>query len=166
MSEWLHDQVVDARRRFVPVAAAAGYDLLPDKIRLDVRAAPHKTGRLPRHSMAIYSFWMDRRACKVGLVSPNNAARFENHHYSPNACGSTLARSIKAQPHRLGLDACPENYRAWMEANLSRADIILPASWGQPVLKLLEVFLHARWRPIYEGRAWSGYLDSLPPPQL
>lgn len=156
----------DAKARFVEAAILAGYRVDPEEIRVQVLAAPHKQTSLPRGAMALYSFWQGARACKVGIAGPNDEARFRHQHYSPDSCGSSLARSIRQAPERIGLEAAPANSRAWMEGQLGRINFTLPAAWEQPVLKLFEAFLHARWRPIYEGRTWKGFEHALPPPDL
>ena len=163
---WLELAAYDAKARFLEMALLAGYRLDPEKIGVQVLAAPHKQTSLPPGTMALYSFWLGQQACKVGIASPNDDARFRHHHYSPNSCGSSLARSVRNAPQRIGLKAPPTDSRAWLERQLSRINFILPAAWGQPVLKLFEAFLHARWRPAYEGRAWKGFEDALPAPDL
>ena len=39
----------------------------------------------------------------------------------------------------------------WIERETSRVNILLPSTRGKKLLSLLEIFLHVRLRPKYEG---------------
>ena len=161
---WLAAIGTAALNDFVRVAEIVGYELDVDQLIVEASPAPHKRSALPARRMAIYSFWHGKKALKIGLASPNNDARFRYHHYSPGTCVSNLSLSIRDHYAELGLLAPPERYRTWIEAEIGRIDFLLPAEWGQPIGRLLESYLHARWRPRFEGRAWMGYGEALAAP--
>lgn len=163
---WLEDVATIAVRDFVKVAQITGYNLDLRQISFEALPAPHKRTALPPSRMAVYSFWLADKVLKVGLASPNNDARFRFHHYSPGTGVSNLSKSIQANLLEFGLSEPPKSYRSWIEAHLARLDFLLPAAWGQPVGRLLEAYLHARWRPRFEGREWKGFSESLPEPNF
>lgn len=165
-SDWLALIGEAAKSDFIAIAKIAGYELDDRCLKVEPGPAPHKRRALPPSNMAVYSFWRGKEALKVGLASPNNDARFRFHHYSPGTSNSNLARSISVRFGELGLVAPPTDYRAWIELETGRIDFLMPASWGQPVARLLEGYLHARWRPRFEGRVWSGNSDTLPAPHF
>lgn len=164
--EWLKTMGEAAARDFIQIAAIAGYDLSIGELYVEVNPAPHKRTGLRPCFMAVYSFWRDKEALKVGLASPNDDARFRYHHYSPGTSPSNLARTLKYRFAELGLSAPPLQYRQWIERETGRIDFIMPAGWGPPLAKLFEAYLHARWRPRFEGRAWKGCPDTLPAPDF
>lgn len=106
--------------------------------------------------MAVYCFFLNGTALKVGMAGPNSNARFRSHHYGHSRAGSTLARSILKYPGKIGIGpALADSVGDWIKNNTDRVDLLLPSSWGRPMLSQLESFLHARWTPIYEGTVAS-----------
>ena len=82
----------------------------------------------------------------------NSGARYTSQHYNPKSAGSNLARSILLNPERAeatGVDA--STVGPWIKENTDRVNLLAPASFGLPMLSLLEAFLHVRWKPIFEG---------------
>jgi hypothetical protein len=147
--------VADALADFSQVAAIAGIDVPLNQIRRQILSKPHKARTLPLGQMAIYAFFLDGRALKVGKVGPNSGPRFTYQHYSGSA-QSTLRGSILSNPNRIGATALtPETAGEWIRAHTDRVDLLIPATYGIPFLSLLEAFLHVRWNPIFEGRLES-----------
>jgi hypothetical protein len=102
--------------------------------------------------MAVYAFFLNDRALKVGKVGPNSGPRFTYQHYSGSAL-STLRRSILANQGKVGASGLDEKSRAdWIRENTDRIDVLIPAHFGIPILSLLEAFLHVRWNPMFEGK--------------
>lgn len=163
---WLAEVANAAVQDFVRISAVIGYEIDLDRIVIEVSPAPHKRGPLRAHHMGIYSFWWRLEALKVGLASPNNNARFRYHHYSPGTSGSNLALSLSRCFEEFAQSEEAVNYRSWIETEVDRIDFQMPAEWGQPIGRLMEAYLHARWRPRFEGRAWKGYHESLPAPPI
>jgi hypothetical protein len=137
---------------FASAAVTAGTEWNVNKIRIEVAPKPHRPSDLPIGRMAVYSFFLNRQALKVGIAGPKSGARYRSQHYNPNSAQSTLAGSILKQPKKVGIVAISaSSVGDWIKANTDRINILLPASYGKPLLSQLESFLHARWKPIYEG---------------
>jgi hypothetical protein len=127
----------------------------PVTINTEVLARPHVPPPfLPLDTMAVYAFFLDDQALKVGMVDRNSEARYTYQHYSPGAAPSTLAKSILARPEAVGApDLHPSSVGDWIRINTDRVNFIIPASNGRPIAALLEAFLHVRWHPTFEGRS-------------
>ena len=70
---------------------------------------------------------------------------------------SNLARSILADPARVGTAGIDElNVGDWIRQHTDRINLLAPASLGDPMLSLLESFLHVRWKPLFEGKGEAG----------
>jgi hypothetical protein len=143
-----------ALRDFAKVSTLTECDIT--KIKIDLAPKPHKRSGLPKERMAVYCFFLSGKALKIGIAGPNSDARFRSQHYNPNSVGSNLAKSILTRPERMGIplpSLSPDTVGGWIMTYTDRLNFLLPASYGKPTLSQLEVFLHARWKPIYEGRA-------------
>ena len=104
--------------------------------------------------MAVYAFFLNGQALKVGKVGPKRAARYTSQHYNSASAKSTLARSILNNPGKMGAaELNPANVGSWIKHNTDRVNLLLPVTAGAPALSLLEAFLHVRWKPTFEGRA-------------
>jgi hypothetical protein len=57
--------------------------------------------------MAVYCFFLDGRALKIGIAGPNSDARFRSQHYNLNSARSTLAGSIFKYPTKNRPPRCP-----------------------------------------------------------
>jgi hypothetical protein len=124
-------------------------------IKIDLALKPHKPSGLPKESMAVYNFFFSGKALKIGIAGPNSDARYRSQHYHPDRAGSNLAKSILTHPERMGIPLPalgPDTVGGWIKTYTDRLNFILPSSCGRSVLSQLEVFLHTRWKPIYEGR--------------
>jgi hypothetical protein len=148
----LGDLISDALKDFGQVAALARATFPLDQLRFEILGKPHRAKALPLGEMAVYSFFLNERALKVGKVGPNSGPRFRYQHYTGSAL-STLSGSILSNQGRvgaLGLDR--KTAGDWIRSNTDRIDVLMPATFGIPILSLLESFLHVRWNPLFEGR--------------
>jgi hypothetical protein len=150
----LKQLVREALTDFREVAGLAGSSFSVESIEVQIASKPHKPPRaLPPGKMAVYAFFLNGRALKVGKAGPKSAARFASQHYSPLSANSNLAKSILANASALGISKLDESsVGEWIRAHTDRANLLLPASAGIPILSLLESFLHVRWKPVFEGR--------------
>jgi hypothetical protein len=149
------DQVVaNALRDFRTVATLADADFLADCIAVQIFRKPHESPKtLPDGNIAVYAFFHNGQALKVGKAGPNSKARYTSQHYSTGAATSTLARSIVNNAAKIGISEVHEGIvAAWIRSNTDRVNLLLPSAVGDPMLSLLESFLHVRWKPIFEGR--------------
>ncbi|BBU60388.1 hypothetical protein MSC49_03230 [Methylosinus sp. C49] len=148
----LEDLVSNALADFREVARLAQVDASLGQINPQILPKPHKARTLPVGNMAIYAFFLEGRALKVGKVGPNSGPRFTYQHYT-GAAQSTLHRSILANREKVGavgIDA--ETAADWIRNHTDRIDLLIPASFGLAFLSLLEAFLQARWKPLFEGK--------------
>lgn len=138
---------------FRKVVALAGVSLPPSALSFETLPAPHKPpAALPSGKMAVYVFVWNDHCLKVGKVGPKSQARFTSQHYNPASSNSNLAKSLVAGHWKLGLSGITDsNAGAWIKANVDRANFLLSAECGIPVLTLLESFLQCRLKPVFEG---------------
>jgi hypothetical protein len=143
----------DALDDFAAVATAAAIPCDVSHIAIDLAPKPHKPSGLPSGRMAVYCFFLNGRALKIGVAGPNSDARYRSQHYNPNSAQSTLARSLLTKPEKAGIPVLRSNFVGdWIKANTDRINFLLPATFDRSVLTRLELFLHGRWLPVYEGR--------------
>jgi hypothetical protein len=151
------EMIAAALDDFASATKLAGFECDAQKIWVNIAPAPHRPSGLPAGRMAVYCFFQNGRALKVGIAGPKSGARYRYHHYSPTRANSTLAASILKHPDKIGITAIPADATGdWIKANTARINLLLPASCGKAMLSRLESFLHARWTPIYEGPAVAG----------
>lgn len=125
----------------------------PDGITTEIWLKPHKPKGLPPGKMAVYAFFLNGQALKIGKAGPNSDPRYRSQHYSPKRAQSTLAGSILKGPAMIGAtDVNDLNIGDWIKQHTDRINFLLPASLGKHRLSLLETFLHDRWTPLFEGR--------------
>jgi hypothetical protein len=151
---YLQARVEDALTDFCAAAMLAQIGLTRDNLTVELLPAPHKAPTiLPAGMMAVYAFFLDGVTLKVGKVGPNSQARYTSQHYNAGSAPSTLAASIMKRPSLLILEAVDSTaLGALIKARTDRVNILLPASFGDGPLSLLEAFLHCRWKPVFEGR--------------
>ncbi len=126
----------------------------PDGITPEIMPRPHKSKGLPVGKIAVYAFFLNGKALKVGKVGANSDARYRSQHYNPKSAGSNLARSILKDPAKVGAIGIDErNVGDWIKQHTDRVNLLLPETLGKHRLSLLESFLHDRWKPLFEGRS-------------
>jgi hypothetical protein len=143
--------VSSALKDFGQVAALAGVTVPLNQVCTEILGKPHKAKALPFGKMAVYSFFLNGRALKVGKVGPNSGPRFTYQHYTGSA-QSTLSGSILSNPMKVGASGLDtKTVGDWIKAHTDRVDFLMPATFGIPILSLLEAFLHVLWNPMFEG---------------
>jgi hypothetical protein len=153
MSTWRRE-ITDAVSAFTKVSRLAGTPIRRDQIEMVLLSAPHLAPtRLPEGKIAIYGFWGDGEWLKIGMAGAKTKARYTSQHYNMGSAPSTLAGSI-ARDSRMtaiaGSDKAALN--AWVKASCHRANILIDAAHGVPLLALFEAFLHVRLKPRYERK--------------
>jgi hypothetical protein len=117
---------------------------------LGVSHAPPKT--IPEGKMAVYSFFYNRRALKVGKAGPKSKAGYTTQHYSAGSAPSTLAASLERKPELVGLVTSDlADSKQWLNQNTQRVNFIIDSGLGADALNLIEAFLIAKLSPVYEG---------------
>jgi hypothetical protein len=149
------DQLVSEAVGDFRKAAALAYAEIPaDGFTIEILAKPHCAPRtLPAGHGAVYAFFQDGRALKVGMVGHKSVARYTSQHYNHASAPSNLAKSILTHAAKVGaFGITPISVGDWIKTNTDRVNILLPAASGLSMLSLLESFLHVRWKPLFEGR--------------
>lgn len=153
------------REKFLQAASLAGLPALQGALTHNRLAAPHAPPRLPQGKCGVYVFSLSaaygqtcpagpNRVLKVGRAGPNSFSRFQYHHYSTTAAGSTLAKSLVSGrilwPY-LGIEQLSkDNVRAWLCKNTERDHFMLDAV-DAAALTRLELFLRGNLGPVFEG---------------
>ncbi len=134
---------------FHQVAKIGGVDLPTGAIGVECLPKPHTPSALENGKMAVYVFVLDEQCLKVGKAGPNSGARYKYQHYSPKNSKSNLANSLLTCPD------FPQLFEAdignWIKHNTDRINFLIDASYGIPVLNLLEAFLQCKLKPKFEG---------------
>ena len=153
--ETIRQTVLEALTDFAKVAALANAEFSVEAISIEVALRPHEPPKhLPGNRMAVYVFFLNGQALKVGKVGPKSNARYTSQHYLPGSAKSNLARSILLNPARIGaVNVDSVSVGNWIKQNTDRVNLLLPAVMGDSMLSLLESFLQVRWKPLFEGRS-------------
>lgn len=149
----LNNLVAESLGDLCSAIRSAGVEIREADFEIDVRPAPHRPpSNLPYGRMAVYAFFHGPSCLKVGKVGAASGPRYTSHHYHSSA-PSTLAKSLTKQPGAVGLTVMDAvGVGTWIKQNACRANLLLPASFGLPVISLVEAYLHVRWKPAFEGR--------------
>lgn len=148
---------------FIQVAALAGIIITAQDVEYEILPAPHtRPKKLPVGKMAVYVFCTADKCLKVGKVGMKSHARFTSQHYSPGSAKSNLAKSLLNDKTSVGVsslffladdvtDLSENNVGTWIAQNTTRYHFYLDEARPRLLLSLLEVFLHCRLQPIFEG---------------
>lgn len=152
MNDWQRE-MEDALKDFVTVADLAGEPIMLDELIVEFLPAPHQPpSSLPSKKMAIYAFWWNNEWLKIGQVGPKSNARYTSQHYTGSAM-STLVGSLASDPDMEKIDGFNKhNPGDWIRKSTCRANVLIPVERHKRLLTLLEVFLHMRLKPRYEGK--------------
>lgn len=138
-------------------AANAGFNVNPNALTLlrwNAGLQTHIPLALPANSAAVYIFKWNDNYLKVGKAGPNSNPRYQSQHYSVNANGSTLAKTLRDEPefHAM-VGAYPDtNWGEWIKENTTRFNIIIPANLGPKFLHFIEAFFILKCNPLFEDR--------------
>lgn len=149
----LAELIAEALADFAKAAGLADPKFIAGNITIEILPKPHQQPKKqPSGKMVVYAFFRNGQALKVGKVGLNSGARYTSQHYNPNSSRSNLARSILLNPERAGATGVDAStVGPWIKVNTDRVNLLAPASFGLPMLSLLEAFLHVRWKPMFEG---------------
>lgn len=140
---------------FRRVCEIAGVELSTEDISYEVLDKPHKPpSRIPPDCMAVYMFFYEGKALKVGKAGPKSQARYTSQHYNPKSAPSTLAASLLKGSDSIGVSGLTaENVGTWIKQHTDRINFRLSTKQEIFVLTLLESFLQCRLKPVFEGFA-------------
>ena len=137
----------------VEVLRLGGITCKDGDIEIEDLGVPHQPPKtIPKGKMAVYSFFYNGRALKIGKAGPKSKARYTSQHYNAGSALSTLAASLENKPEEIGLvKSDVENSKDWLKQNTQRINFIINSQLGVNVLNLIEAFLIAKLSPVYEG---------------
>lgn len=140
---------------FRKVAALADTTFSVDSIILEITRSPHQPPKgLPAGKMAVYAFFLNGRTPKIEKAGPRSNARYSSQHYNTKSAVSNLARSTLANTVKVGaIGADGSGISDWIKGHTDRVKLLTLPSFGDPMLSLLESFLHVRLKPMFEGGA-------------
>lgn len=133
------------------VSSVLGKPISKDKYVIFDRGTPHKPRALPNGMMGIYTFMYEGQFLKIGKAGPNSGSRFLTQHYNPKSAKSTLAASLLEDEKMRDIGITKSNVGEWIKNNCRRIDILIDAELGIFALELIEVILHYKYEPVYEG---------------
>ncbi|MBD5643893.1 hypothetical protein HYH96_08275 [Clostridium botulinum] len=133
------------------VSSVLGKFIDKEKYQIVDRRMPHQPKSLPQQKMGVYTFWHNGKFIKIGKAEPKSNPRFESQHYNPKSSKINLAASILSDERMKDKDITENNIGDWIKNNCRRVDILLDSDLGIFSLELIEVALHYKYEPIYEG---------------
>jgi len=137
----------------VKVLHLSGVPYEDGDIEIEDLGVPHEPPKsIPEGKMAVYSFFYNGKALKVGKAGPKSKARYTSQHYSAGSAPSTLAASLENKPEEIGLSKSDvSNSKEWLKEHTQRINFIIQSKLGVDTLNLIEAFLIAKLSPVYEG---------------
>lgn len=150
MNRW-SEQMQECVHAFDQVAQLAGVVMEPGVISVECLPAPHVSRALPRGKMAVYGFWGDGEWLKIGIAGNKSGARFTSQHYKIGRARSSLALSLSQDARMAAVpEFAADDPGTWIRNHCHRVNLLLPETYGRPLLALLEAFLHVRLNPRHE----------------
>lgn len=132
------------------LSAKLGYPILPSDYVVEDLCCPHTwPKRLPKGYIAVYLFFEENTALKIGKANAKSKARYTSQHYRINTTKSTLAKSLMNDPTRHFHDAA--DVKNWMLSKLRRINVLIKEEKGKAATELVEAVMHYAFRPTYEG---------------
>lgn len=115
----------------------------------EFEAGPHTRPTPLRNQRAVYLFFRGQEWLRIGQTGYSQ--RFTSQHYGTKRANSTLAADVWNNRVQFGFDGEEERIDGWMLENFGRANIRIPAEYGDAMTRLLEAFLHLHLNPTFEG---------------
>src|ERR1700722_10926655 len=128
----LRSNIAEALSDFRQIAALAHAEFLSDTITVELSESPHRPpSSLPSGKQAVYAYFWNGQALKVGKVGPKSTARYTSQHYNPRSAQSTLAGSRHNNPGKIGLQSLDiDEAGAWIKQHTGRVNLLIPANLG------------------------------------
>lgn len=127
-----------------------GFPISKNDYKIEDLGIPHNMPKLQKGKCAVYMFFYNDLALKIGKVNEKSNARYSYQHYGFNA-KSTLAKSIVSDKNFLSEHVNSSNVSEWIKSHTRRIDIIVDVKCGDAAVELIEAIMHYRFRPRYEG---------------
>ena len=97
---------------------------------------------------AVYMFFHNDKALKIGIAGSKSNARYQSAHYHYNEKDkSTLAKSLCEDKNT---NINKYNCNNWIKNNTYRINILLKSNYDKNTLKTIESIFHAEFKPKYE----------------
>jgi len=147
----MKELVKEIEKLIIDSSQIIGKPILKNNFQIIDRGCPHRQPQsLPSNKMAVYMFKYNNIFLKIGKANKKSNARYVSMHYCFSA-PSTLAKSILKDKDNYPSELNENNIKDWMLKNLQRIDILIDANLGYFVLEFIEVILHYKYQPKYEG---------------
>ena len=137
------------------LSARLGYPIKREDYSIEDLGCPHKPTQLPEGKCAVYMFFYQGEALKIGKANMNTKARFTYQHYGFNAM-STLAKSMVADEQFIKMGVTKDNAGNWIKEHTQRVNILVNERCGSAATELIETIFHYQCRPRYEGALKGG----------
>lgn len=137
------------------ISAKLGFPINREDYEIQDLGCPHKISQLPEGKCAVYMFFYQGMALKIGKANIKTKARFTYQHYGFNA-NSTLAKSIVADERFVQMGITRDNVGDWLKAHTHRINILINEKCGAAATELIESVFHYQLRPCFEGALKSG----------
>ena len=146
-------EIQSIMKNFMQIANLSGIDISKDNLTSEIMGCPHEPPTdLPKGRVAVYVFCHNKKCLKVGKAGPKSKPRFTYQHYNPGGASSTLADSLLKYQSNIGLDALTKkNVGNWIKTNTYRFNLFLNAKKNRFTWNLLEAYVQARLKPVFEG---------------
>jgi len=137
-------------------ALLAGFNVNPNDLALlqwDAGNQTHIPCALPVNTAAVYIFKWNNIYLKVGKAGPNSNARYQSQHYSVNANGSTLAKSLQNEPEFHAMVGAINDtiWGEWIKENTIRFNVLIPRDLGEKFVHFAEAFFILKCNPMFEN---------------
>lgn len=144
------DEIIKIMQDVESLSSLLGYPIDSSDYFIEDLGCPHEPSNLKSGYGAVYMFFYNSQALKIGKANANTRNRFKYQHYGFKA-PSTLAKSVCADEQFKALGVNQENVRDWLKNNTRRINIQITGKDIEAVTELVEAILHYKFRPRYEG---------------
>lgn len=143
-------QIEEIMKKIEVLSKDLGYEISKDDYYIEDLGCPHCwPKKLPEGYAAIYFFFENGKALKIGKANYKSKARFTSQHYRVNSAKSTLAKSL-LNDKQYGFNN-EEDVRDWLLKKTQRINVFVKAEKGKAATELIESIMHYYFRPKYEG---------------
>lgn len=145
----MRDRLLNLVDRFFEIHGVQGeYDR--DAVVFEFNEAPHVRPAPLNGQIAVYLFFQDEQWLRIGKAT--YPQRFTSQHYGTRRASRTFALDIWRSRDEFGFAGQEAQIDVWLVQNFGRANIRVPADYGERFVTFLEAFLHFHLQPRFEGR--------------
>jgi hypothetical protein len=147
----IHEYIVSIIKLMCRLFYNLGVEISSSEITINL-CDPHAQEVLPSDKMAVYLFFYEGRALKVGKAGPKSGARYTYQHYTYDGAKSCLGRSLcDSINFKDKINTPKENIGDWIRQNTCRVNLLIDANKSISILSLIESYLICVLKPEFEG---------------